>query len=171
MLILTNFRTKAAIASLLLIGALSANAEEVSDELYGILSINVSNTHYTAVVKDTSAELIENYQSSEPDDTNNLFYKAYLVKTEIIDVVHGELPKFIEIIAQQLAFKDYTVSLKPYLLSFCKTPGGKYYVPENLTRAKATPAIIRAAKELASELPKDESTPCISNTKRFVPAD
>lgn len=148
-----------------------AESDEISDTMYGVVSMAVYGSEYTAVIKDVSIEEIVDYKPVREGDSVH-YMKPYRLSVELVQAVVGGLPPAFDLVTITLKFKPLTLSQEPYLVSFCKTPGGQYFVPAPLSRFKATEGVVAAAKEMAADIKQNypEQT-CVANDKFFIPLD
>ena len=147
-------------------------ADEISDDMYGVISMAVYGSEYTAVVKDVSIVEVPDYRPVGEDSTYRNVFKPYRLTVELVQAIDGQVPDVFDLITIAMKWKPIELKQEPYVVSFCRTAGGQYFVPGPLSRFEATAGVITAVKEMAED--KKLNPPgggCVANNKFYIPLD
>lgn len=145
-------------------------ADEISDDMYGVISMAVYGSEYTAVVKDVSSVEVTDYRPVSEGSMDRYVFKPYRLTVELVQAIDGQVPDNFDLITIALKSKPMELKQEPYVISFCRTAGGQYFVPGPLSRFEATAGVIAAVKEMSED--KKLNPPeggCVANNKFYVP--
>jgi len=127
-----------------------------NDDIFfeNLISDNIKQTQYSALIKTASAEPIADIRS----DSGSIGYISYKFIAEVELVFKGILKNQIEYYVTYEAGIKPVISLHSQIISLCLSKENRLYVPDNGYRIDATAKLIKIAKKAASETTENKNT-------------
>jgi len=119
-----------------------------------LISDNIKQTQYSALIKTVSVEPIADIRS----DSGSIGYISYKFIAEVEILFKGVLKNQIEYYVTYEATIKPVISLHSQIISLCLSKDNRLYVPDNGYRIDATEKLIKIAKEAASEITENTNT-------------